>query len=55
MKKGITLLELVGILVLVLIIIFIFTYVINDNTDTHCYWSSKGIICTYGEIGGIKK
>lgn len=55
MNKGLTLIELVGIFVLVVIIIFIFTYVINGNADTHCYWSSKGIICTYGEIGSDKE
>ena len=55
MNKGFTLLELVGILVLILIIIFIFTYIVNGNVDTHCYYSSKGIICTYGEIGSDKE
>lgn len=52
MKHWFMLLELVGILVLVLIIIF--TYIINGNVNTHCYWTSKGIICTYGEIGSDK-
>lgn len=53
-NKGFTLLELIGVLVLILIIIFILSFVINGNSDTHCYYSSKGIICTYGEIGSDK-
>ena len=54
MSKGFTLLELIGVLVLILIVIFIVSFVINRNSDTHCYYSSKGIICTYGEIGSEK-
>ena len=55
MKKGFTLLELIGALVLILIVIFIVSFVINGNSDIHCYYSSKGIICTYGEIGSDKE
>lgn len=55
MSKGFTLLELIGVLVLILIVIFIVSFVINGNSDTHCYYSSKGIICTYGEIGSDKE
>lgn len=55
MKKGFTLLELIGVLVLILIVIFIVLFVVNGNNDTHCYYSSKGIICTYGEIGSDKE
>lgn len=55
MKKGFTLLELMGVLTLILIVIFIVLFVINGNSDTHCYYSSKGIICTYGEIGVDKE
>ena len=54
MKKGFTLLELMGVLVLILIVIFIVLFANNGNSDRHCYYTSKGIICTYGEIGSDK-
>ena len=54
MKKGFTLLELMGVLALILIIIFVISFVINGNSDTRCYYTSKGLFCIYGEIGSDK-
>ena len=53
MKKGITLIELLGIIVLILLIFFI-VILASGKIDSHCYYTSKGIICTYGELGSDK-
>lgn len=55
MKKGITLIELLLVLTIIMFICWLFLLIIGGGKDMECYYTTKGIICTYDKIGSNKE
>ena len=52
MKNGLTLIQLLAIIIILLIIFWLITIVATgESKNIDCYMTTKGLICNYGKLG----